>query len=255
MAVDIVVGNGIILITIIAGFWGLWVKKNPLPPHNGPAKKKSLVIVTACLQTFFTSRSPKGENQFWRKWRVPDVFPKGQTTLSTKSRWRFRTKRRSKESFDYTRLCTFRFHINRLVTVRQGKTRTNVEYRSRAARLEDDEMTKRVFLHPLGISYMMYATLAFSWKLSWRLPWHRTKTWFYTECGLALRCYQVVVSAIAGSFLATTRVLTLYQKNYVNKKKKKKKKKRQTSEMILFGKNGKHTGAPPPPPQDEGSAA
>ena len=40
---------------------------------------------------------------------------------------------------------------------------------------------------PLGVSYMMYATLTFSWKLSWRLPWHRTKTWFYTECGLVLR--------------------------------------------------------------------
>ena len=35
----------------------------------------------------------------------------------------------------------------------------------------------------------MYATLTFSWKLSWRLPWHRTKTWFYTECGLALSAY------------------------------------------------------------------
>ena len=42
------------------------------------------------------------------------------------------------------------------------------------------------FYTPLGVSYMMYATLTFSWKLSWRLPWHRTKTWFYTECGLAL---------------------------------------------------------------------
>ena len=115
--------------------------------------------------------------------------PKGQTTLSTKSRWRFRTKRRSKdpkESFDHTRLHTFRFLINRLGTVRQSKTRTNVEYRSPAAWLENDEITKRVFLHPLGVSYMMYATLTFSWKLSWRLPWHRTKTWFYTECGLAL---------------------------------------------------------------------
>ena len=76
------------------------------------------------------------------------MFCKGQTTLSTKSRWRFRTKRRSKESFDHTRLCTFRFHISRLVTVRQSKTHTNVEYRSRAGRLENDEMTKRVFLHP-----------------------------------------------------------------------------------------------------------
>ena len=73
----------------------------------------------------------------------------GQTTLSTKSRWRFRTKRRSKEIFDHTRLCTFRFHINRLVTVRQSKTRTTIGYRSRAARLENDEITKRVFLHPL----------------------------------------------------------------------------------------------------------
>ena len=75
-------------------------------------------------------------------------FFKGQTTLSTKSRWRFRTKRRWKESFDHTRLHTFLFFINRLVTVRQSKTRTNVKYRSPAARLENDEMTKRVFLHP-----------------------------------------------------------------------------------------------------------
>ena len=73
---------------------------------------------------------------------------KGKTTLSTKSRWRFHTKRRSKESFDHPRLRTFRFHISRLVIVRQSKTRTNVEYHSRAAQLENDEMTKRVFLHP-----------------------------------------------------------------------------------------------------------
>ena len=92
----------------------------------------------------FQSRKKRGKiiTKLWK------MITKGQTTLSTKSRWRFRTKRRSKESFDHTRLCKFRFHINRLVTVRQRETRTNVEYRSRAARLENDEMTKRVFLHP-----------------------------------------------------------------------------------------------------------
>ena len=90
-------------------------------------------------------------------------------------------KRRSKESFDHTRPCTLRFHIYRLTTVRQrtqyeyqvpqpssaaGKrrndkthlstrlttvrqrTRMNIKYRSRAAQLENDETTKRIFLHP-----------------------------------------------------------------------------------------------------------
>ena len=90
-------------------------------------------------------------------------------------------------SFDHTRLCTFRFHINRPATVGQSKTRTKVEYRmpsSTAGKRRNDKNVS--FYTPLGISYMMYATLTFSWKLSWRLPWHRTKTWFYTECGLAL---------------------------------------------------------------------
>ena len=79
---------------------------------------------------------------------------KGQTTLSTKSRWRFRTKRRSKVSFDHTRLRTFRFHINRPATVRQSKTRTKVEYRSRAAQLENDETTKTCLSTPPSESHI-----------------------------------------------------------------------------------------------------
>ena len=46
-----------------------------------------------------------------KKKKKKKSFPitKGQTTLSTKSRWRFRTKRRSKETFDHTRFvrCVF----------------------------------------------------------------------------------------------------------------------------------------------------
>ena len=61
--------------------------------------------------------------------------------------WTFSYKRRSKESFDHTRPCTLRFHIYRLATVRQ-RTRMNIKYRSRAAQLENDETTKRIFLHP-----------------------------------------------------------------------------------------------------------
>ena len=57
-------------------------------------------------------------------------------------------KRCSKETFDHTRLPTLRFHINCLATVQPTKTRTNVEYRSWAAQLENDETTKRVFLPP-----------------------------------------------------------------------------------------------------------
>ena len=47
------------------------------------------------------------------------------------------------------------------------------------------KMTKRIFRNPLGMSWKMYATLKFSWKFSWQLPWHRTKMWFYSDCGLA----------------------------------------------------------------------
>ena len=61
--------------------------------------------------------------------------------------WMFSYKRRSKESFDHTHPCTLRFHIYRLTTVRQ-RTRMNIKYRSRAAQLENDETTKRIFLHP-----------------------------------------------------------------------------------------------------------
>ena len=45
---------------------------------------------------------------------------------------------------------------------------------------------KTCLLQPLRASYRMYTTLKFSWKLPWRLSWHRTKKWFYAECGLAL---------------------------------------------------------------------
>ena len=80
-----------------------------------------------------------------------NTLSKGQTTLSTKSR-RFRAKRRSKVSFDHTRL---RFHINRLATVRQSKKRTNVENRSRAAQLENDDTPKTCLSTPppLGVSW------------------------------------------------------------------------------------------------------
>ena len=74
-------------------------------------------------------------------------------SVQNQARWRFRTKRHSKESFDHARLCTFRFHINRLVTVRQSKTRTKVEYRSRAARLENDEMTNVSLYTPQSLIY------------------------------------------------------------------------------------------------------
>ena len=38
-------------------------------------------------------------------------------------------------------------NIYRLTTVRQ-RTRMNIKYRSRAAQLENDKTTKRIFLHP-----------------------------------------------------------------------------------------------------------
>ena len=71
--------------------------------------------------------------------------------------WTFSYKRRSKESFDHTHPCMLRFHIYRLTTVRQ-RTRMNIKYRSRAAQLENDETTKRIFLHPSEChNYKTYA--------------------------------------------------------------------------------------------------
>ena len=107
-----------------------------------------------------------------------------------KTSWTFSYKRRSKESFDHTRPCTLCFHIYRLATVRQ-RTRMNIKYRSWAAQLENDETTKRLFLHPsechirrtlceifmkvvLTTSMTPFENMILYWELVWPLLYVRS---------------------------------------------------------------------------------
>ena len=79
---------------------------------------------------------------------------------------------------------SFSYKLPSNCTTKQDAYKCRVPQSSSAAGKRRND--KMCLFTPLAVSYMMYATLTFSWKLSWRLLWHRTKTWFYTECGLAL---------------------------------------------------------------------